>query len=124
MHANGSTEVGEQKEAFRPELKSREESWRLPDRITVGFNVALLAFHAATSTFQFMVSARPLGMPLSWMALWVLLDTARYLVVALIAAWFVRSFWRRLISPIFSTRFIGFQEAVAIVLMVGVLVGR
>jgi hypothetical protein len=107
MYVNVSTEVGDQKATIQPEFQSHDDTWKLPGRVTFGFNAALFAFLAITSFLQFLAS-----------------DAVRVLAVALITAWFVQAFWRRLISSVFAVRYIGFQEALAIVLMLGVLFAR
>ena len=112
MYVNASTEVGDQKATVQPEFQSHDDSWKLPARVTVGFNAALFAFLAITSFLQFLASdprQAPL-FPLDGLIFTTLLDAVRFLAVALITAWFVQAFWRRLISSVFAVRYIGFQE--------------
>jgi hypothetical protein len=124
MYVNVSTEVGDQKATIQPEFQSHDDTWKLPGRVTFGFNAALFAFLAITSFLQFLASDRAPLFPLDGLILTTLLDAVRFLAVALITAWFVQAFWRRLISSVFAVRYIGFQEALAIVLMLGVLFAR
>jgi hypothetical protein len=48
----------------------------------------------------------------------------RYTVMLLIGSFFIKEFWRRLISNILPVRAINYQEAVAIFLMLGLLFSR
>ena len=82
-----------------------------------------LSWQSRRSFSSSLPTAAPL-FPLHGLILTTLLDAVRFLAVALITAWFVQAFWRRLISSVFAVRYIGFQEALAIVLMLGVLFAR
>jgi hypothetical protein len=99
-------------------------SWETPRGITPGFNLALFAFSAFLGLFQFLfLSDRARDYPAAALVLSSTLDLARFAVVALITAAFVREFWRRLIAQIAPVRPIDFQEALAIVLMAAILLG-
>jgi len=94
-------------------------------RINPRFNVALFAFNAALGLFQFLVaSANAWGISAGGLLATTLLDLARYAVVLLITAAFLAAFWRRLICSLAPIRPIDYQEAIAVVLMIGVLFNR
>ncbi|ODT99786.1 MAG: hypothetical protein ABS79_04095 [Planctomycetes bacterium SCN 63-9] len=93
-------------------------------RITAGFNVALLAFQAVTGFVTFLASDRARAFPLAGILLTSFIDLIRLIVVMMLIAWFVREFWQRLITSLVPIRPIDFQEALAIVLMFGLLLGR
>jgi hypothetical protein len=99
-------------------------SWDVPRGITPGFNLALFAYSAFWGLFQFLfLSDRARGHPAAAVILSSTLDLARFVVVALITAAFVRAFWRRLVAQVAPVRPIDFQEALAIVLMASILFG-
>jgi len=92
------------------------------NRITSGFNVAVFALCAAIGTFTFLVSStRTSNASLIGLFLISGADALRYLVVVLISALVVRVFWNRLVSNLFAIRPINYVEAVAIVLVKGLI---
>jgi len=48
-------------------------------------------------------------------------DAIRYVAIVLIAALFIRAFWNRLVSDVLAVRSINYTEAVAVVLVKGLL---
>lgn len=88
-------------------------------------NVALFAFNAALGLFQFLVaSPNARGINAGGLIATTLLDLARYAVILLITAAFLDAFWRRLVGSLAPIRPIDYQEAIAVVLMIGVLFNR
>ncbi len=98
--------------------------WREREGITLGFNLALLAYSALRGLFGFLVLSGNLGRyPLAGLVLSSSLDLVRFVVVALISAGFLQAFWRRLVTSIAPVRPLDFQEALAIVMMTSILLG-
>ena len=87
------------------------------------FNLALFAFHALMGLLNFAMSGKAHEVPWTGIFLSTALDLVRYLVFLLITAYFVAVFWRQLVASVAAVRPISFQEAVAVVLMVGILFG-
>jgi len=73
--------------------------------------------------FRFLFSGRAGNSRFTGVALSVGLDLVRFTVVLGITAFFVGEFWRRFIAAVAAVRPITYEEAVAIVLMVGILFG-
>ena len=93
-------------------------------RITAGFNVALIAYQAVAGFLAFLASDRARAFRLEGILLSSSIDLARFVVVMLFGAWFLRAFWQRLVANLVPIRPINFQEALAIVLMASLLAGR
>ncbi|QDT52279.1 hypothetical protein Pan44_02880 [Caulifigura coniformis] len=93
----------------------------MSDRITLGFNVLMIAYLSALGFFKFAFSGSIRTVPFEGLILTTLLDLVRYLVVLVISTWFLREFWFRLVSPMFRIRPVEFQEAMAILLMLAVV---
>ncbi|EDL61980.1 hypothetical protein [Gimesia maris] len=87
-------------------------------RITPKFNLALFAFNALAGIIKFSLLAR---VGLGGLILTSFLDAVLTICILLIVAWFVKEFWIRLISDLFSLRNIDYQEAIAIVLVLSML---
>jgi hypothetical protein len=93
-------------------------------RITWGFNAAVFAFGAAMGIVKFLLqSEKAKNVPLDGLVLSISLDAVRYLAVAMISALIVRAFWNRLIADLVPVRALEYQEALAILLVLGVLFG-
>ncbi len=91
-------------------------------KITLGFNILLFTFITVLSLLQFLVaSPQARGISLMGLVLTCTLDTLRFAVVALISAFFVKVFWERLAPSLFAVRALTYQEAIACVLMIGLL---
>jgi len=105
-----------------PSNGRRYDLLEAPSRITVGFNIAMFAFLGITGFLGFLVqSEKAGGVPLAGLVLTTGIDMTRYLVVLLVTAFFLREFWARLISALWRIRQITCHEAIAIVLMIGML---
>jgi hypothetical protein len=92
--------------------------------ITTGFNLALFVYHAVIGILGFAVGrASGQGLSLEAIQLTSAIDTVRFAVVILISAFFLKEFWARLISSVAAIRPITYAEAIAILLMIGILVG-
>jgi hypothetical protein len=89
-------------------------------RISWRFNVAVLAFFAAIGTFPFWSTPWRLKQ-IKVLAPTMAVDSIRYLAIVLIAALLIRAFWNRLVSDVFAVRSINYTEAVAVVLVKGLL---
>lgn len=87
-------------------------------RITPKFNLALFAFNALTGIIKFSLTAK---VGFGGLILTSILDAVFVICVLLILAWFLKEFWIRLISDLFSLRNINYQEAIAIVLVISML---
>ena len=94
------------------------------NHITTKFNVALFVFSAVMGILIFLFSDKVKNVPLEGVVLSILVDSVRYVVMLLIVAFFIKEFWRRLISNLFPVRAIGYAEAIAIVLMSSILFSR
>ena len=92
-------------------------------RITGRFNVALFLFSAALGLFRFLLSEDAVGVPLEGLVISSVVDAIRFIVVLLISAYFVREFWNRLVSSLWDLRLITKQEAIAFILIIGILGG-
>ncbi|WP_417379271.1 hypothetical protein [Gimesia sp.] len=87
-------------------------------RITPQFNLALFAFNALAGIIKLGLLAK---MGLGGLILTSFLDAVLTICILLIVAWFLKEFWSRLISNLFSLRNIDYQEAIAIVLVMSML---
>ena len=87
-------------------------------RITPKFNLALFAFNALAGIIKFSLVAK---VGLGGLVLTSFLDAVLTICILLIIAWFLKEFWLRLISDLFSLRNIDYQEAIAIVLVLSML---
>ena len=59
--------------------------------------------------------------PVDWsLVISTVLDMVHFLVFLFVAAYFVREVWNRLISDVFSVRALDTQEAIAIILLLGI----
>jgi len=97
---------------------------RRPVHITSGFNLALFAFASLKGLLMFLMTS-PMVASASFegLVLSSLLDLFQVAATLLIAAAFLKAFWRRLISPLGSLRPITYNESVAILLMISVIFG-
>jgi hypothetical protein len=103
-------------------LKGRDEFRSVRSQITTGFILAMFGYVAITRFLGFVFqSGRARGVPLPGLILTTSIDMTRYLVVLLVTAFILQSFWGRLIVHLWMTRHITYQESIAIVLMVGIL---
>jgi hypothetical protein len=92
------------------------------NRITRGFNVAVFALCATIGTFTFLATtALTSSRSIAGLFLISGADSLRYLAIVLIAAFVVRAFWNRLVANVFAVRSINYAEAVAVVLVKGLL---
>ncbi|WP_422923591.1 hypothetical protein [Singulisphaera sp. PoT] len=120
----GVTEIEVHDDAlFSYDRASRGKGDR-PSGITAGFNVSLFAVISVMGILDFAASNRAHGISILGLIVTSAIDAVRYLAVVLITAAFVASFWRRFVSTLYSVRPITFQEAMAIVLMAGLVLGR
>ncbi len=92
-------------------------------RITTEFNIALLAFASVYGVIRFLASDKVKGMSVDGIILGTVVDFARVLICLFIAAYFVKEFWGRLIADVWKLRPLEYKEAIAIVLMFGLLFG-
>jgi hypothetical protein len=84
--------------------------------------IAVLAFFAAVRTFPFWATPwRLKQLPLKMLVPTMAVDAIRYVAIVLIAALFIRAFWNRLVSDVLAVRSINYTEAVAAVLVKGLL---
>ncbi|HCS55721.1 hypothetical protein [uncultured Rubinisphaera sp.] len=90
-------------------------------RITPQFNIALFAFSAALGILNYLLSGNASGFPASSVVLSIGLDALRFILVAGITAYFIKEVWRRIVSNLWSVRPLSYQEAIAVVLTVGIL---
>lgn len=97
-------------------------SKRKISRITTGFVAALFAYQAVSGILAFLASGRAQSYTLDGIVVSCGLDLVRVVVLTTIAAWFLREFWRRLVTDVASVRPIDFRESLSIVLMLGLLV--
>jgi hypothetical protein len=92
------------------------------NHITRGFNIAVFAICAAIGIFTFLAShVTDSHASITGLFLISGADSLRYLAVALIAALVVRVFWNRLVANLFAVRSINYAEALAVVLVKGLL---
>ena len=105
----------------RFEVRTPAKAW--DSRISLGFNAALFGFQAVKGIGPFLVSDRAKGPPVG-IFISVVLDALWVLMLAAVAALFVQVFWRRFLASVAAIRPIDYQEALAIVLMLGLLFGR
>jgi hypothetical protein len=92
--------------------------------ITIEFNILLFVFLAIVGVILFALSDRAKNLSLEGVIFVSAIDAVRYTVMLLIGSFFIKEFWRRLISNILPVRAIDYQEAVAIFLMLGLLFSR
>ncbi len=106
--------VGPEKEAGDPR-----------SRITWGFNAGLFGFQAAIGFLLFVLtSGRAGGVSLPGLIFSTSLDAIRYGSIVLLAACFVGAFWRKFAIPVFGVRDIAYREAVAVILILGLIATR
>jgi len=119
-----ATDFAERTVPIAPKDGAGPPSWNPAGRITPGFNLALFAFHAVMGFLRFAIGSEK-AKGLSWEGLLLssTLDVGRFAVVVLISAYFLQAFWRRLVSSLVAVRSITYQEAIAIILMLGILLG-
>ena len=98
--------------------------WRSRERITLGFNLALLSYSALRGVFSFLILSGNYGRyPIGGLVVSSSLDLVRFVLVSLITAGFLEAFWSRLVTSIAPVRPLDFQEAFAIVMMTSILFG-
>ncbi|EMI46608.1 hypothetical protein [Rhodopirellula sp. SWK7] len=90
-------------------------------KITIRFNVMLILFSTCYGIFNFALSDAAKGISLEGIILTSLVDMVRFLVVMFLVAYFVREFWNRLIADIFAIRMLEYREAIAIVVVMGII---
>jgi len=90
-------------------------------RITPEFNIALFAVSAALGIVNFLFSGDASGYPATGVVLSIGLDALRFIFAVMITAYFIKEVWRRLISNLWSVRPLTYQEALAVVLIAGLL---
>jgi hypothetical protein len=90
-------------------------------RITPSFNLALFAVSAAFGIVGFLCSGKASGYPTAGVVASIGLDALRFILAAMIAAYFIKEVWRRLISSLWSVRPLTYQEALAVVLIPSLL---
>lgn len=92
-------------------------------RVTPPFNIALFAFLAFRGLLAFlMTSPRVGGASIEGLVLSSLLDLMRFAAALLLSAVFLKAFWGRFISSVWSLRPIDYNEAIAILLMADLFV--
>ena len=103
---------------------------RFVGRISPAFNLALFGFSACLGLGRYLslLSDKAAGYGVGaflWAASWsIVLDMCRCAVVLAVTASFLQIFWRRFVASVTAIRPIDYQEALAIVLMLGILFGR
>jgi hypothetical protein len=98
--------------------------WPVSRPITTGFNLAMFVYHAMTGILGFAVGRTSgQGLSLDAILLTSAIDTVRFAVVILMSAFFLKEFWVRLVSSVAAIRPISYTEAIAILLMIGILFG-
>jgi hypothetical protein len=95
-----------------------------PRRITWSFNLLVFALQSAYGVFRFVfVSGNASKMDATGILINVSLDLVRVVTLLLVSAYLLKEFWGRLVPSLAGLRPISFCEAVAIVLMIGILFG-
>lgn len=89
--------------------------------ITFEFNALLFIFSALVGVVLFALSERAKNLTFGGIIVVSAIDGVRYLFMMLIGSFFIKEFWRRLISNLVPVRPINYQEAIAISLMLGLL---
>ena len=88
------------------------------------FNAALLTWQFATGLATFLTSDRARHAPWAGLFLSTTLDFTSRMVVLGVTAGFLAVFWGRFVATVAATRPISYGEALAAVLMIGLLFGR
>lgn len=88
------------------------------DKITPKFNIALFLFTALVGIIKFAVLSKvSFGVFLRTSFIDIIFNIAALLIFA----WFLKEFWQRLLSDLFPIRNINYQEAIAIVLVLSIV---
>ncbi len=88
------------------------------EKITPKFNITLFLFTALVVIIKFAAVWK-----ISFIALLFtsFFDAIFHIGTLLVFAWFLKEFWLRLLSDLFQIRSIDYQEAIAIVLMLNIV---
>ncbi|MFZ1934563.1 MAG: hypothetical protein WCB27_16105 [Thermoguttaceae bacterium] len=93
-------------------------------RITAEFNIVLFLFSFGVAFVKFIASEKAKNATVTGLLMSSALDAVLVVAVLLIGAFFVKEFWDRLISSLFPIRNLDYQEAIAILLIIGILFSR
>ncbi len=88
------------------------------EKITPKFNIALFLFTALVGFIKFEALPR---VSLGGLILTSFIDVIFNIGILLVFAWFLKEFWHRLLSDLFQIRNINYQEAIAIVLILSIV---
>ena len=88
------------------------------------FNAALLAWQCLTGFSAFLASDRARNVPWAGLVMSTAIDFVLRVVVLGVTAGFLAVFWGRFVATVAATRPISYGEALAAVLMIGLLFGH
>lgn len=88
------------------------------EKITPKFNITLFLFTALVGIIQFAIGSR---VSFGGLLLTSFIDAIFNIGMLLVFAWFLKEFWQRLLSDLFQIRNINYQESIAIVLMLSIV---